>query len=73
LLETGPLDEKRRDLILAIAQVVGFGGQITTAEVLRAYGAAAVMKADELAMLEVDIRLAEARKKAKDMNLPGWS
>lgn len=66
-------EEKRRDLILAICENVGLARYITSADVLRAYGPTALAKADELTLLELDIRLTEARKKAKEMNLPGWN
>jgi hypothetical protein len=65
-------DEKRRDLILAIAGVVGLAEQLTSADVLRAYGPTVVAKSDELMLLDLDIRLAEARQKAWDMKLSGW-
>jgi hypothetical protein len=66
-------EEKRRDLILEIARAVGLASHISTADVLRAYGPTFVAKQDELTMLDVDIRLADARKRAREMNLPGWN
>lgn len=66
-------EEKRRDLILAIAAAVGLAKDISSADVLRAYGPMAVAKEGELTLIETDIRLAEAREKAKVMKLPGWS
>jgi hypothetical protein len=66
-------EEKRRDLILEIARAVGLASHISTADVLRAYGPAFIARQDELAMLEVDIRLADAKKRAQEMNLTGWN
>jgi hypothetical protein len=66
-------EEKRRDLILAIAKAVGLEDDITTADVLRAYGPTLSAKEDQLHLLRVDIELAEARARATEMKLPGWS
>lgn len=66
-------EEKRRDLILSIAGTVGLAQQISTSDVLRSYAPAMLAKIDELALLELDIRLAEGHKKAQELNLPGWT
>ena len=66
-------EEKRRDLILAICENVGLDRYITSADVLRAYGPTVLAKMDQLTLIELDIRLAEAHQKAKEMSLPGWS
>lgn len=63
-------DEKKRDLILAMARSVGLGKAITTSDVLRAYQPTFMGKQDELAMLDLDVRLAQAKAMARQLDLP---
>jgi hypothetical protein len=65
-------DEKKRDLILVMARDVGLSKDITTSDILRTYQPAIMNKEEELRMIELDIRLAQAREKANGMKLPGW-
>jgi len=63
-------DEKKRELILAIARNVGLGKAITTSDVLRTYQPTFMTKAERLSMLDLDIRLAQAEAAARQLGLP---
>jgi hypothetical protein len=63
-------EEKKRDLILAMARSVGLGKEITTSDVLRTYQPNFVGKQERLSMLDTDIRLAQAEAMARQLGLP---
>jgi hypothetical protein len=65
-------DEKKRELIAVMARSVGLGKAITTSDILRTYQPTFTAKTERLAMLDLDIRLAQAEALAKEMKLPGW-
>jgi hypothetical protein len=63
-------DEKKRELILAMARNVGLGKVITTADILRTYQPNFMGKQERLSLLELDIRLAQAEAMARQLGLP---
>jgi len=63
-------DEKKRELILAMARNVGLGKVITTADILRTYQPTFMSNQEKLSLLELDIRLAQAEAMARQLGLP---
>jgi hypothetical protein len=63
-------DEKKRELILAMARNVGLGKVITTADILRTYQPNFMSRQERLSLLELDIRLAQAETTARQLGLP---
>jgi hypothetical protein len=66
-------EEKRHELILAMIGAVGLQRYISLADVLRTYLPMYISKLDEVTFIELEIRHAEARKRAKELKLPGYS
>jgi hypothetical protein len=62
----------RQDLISEIIKCLGLSKKITNSDILRSYQPTFFARADVLAMMELDIREAEALKKAHELGLKQW-